>query len=77
MSVNRRIAGMQLDACAGDSEYRRIGDVVHAGPIDRIDDRQAMDVARDAGAVQALVVVFMGRRRENEKGDGEYRSPPL
>ena len=78
VSVGRRSTGMRLGVRTEDSLNRRIGDVVHAVAIRGIDDRQALDVARHAGTVYALgVVVVMGRRRENEKGDGENRGPTL
>ena len=65
----------------GDTVYRRIGEVVQAGAIDGIDDRQSLDMTGNTGAVYALVIVFvvvvMGRRREHEEGDGENRGPML
>ena len=80
--MDLRITGMQLGVRAGNPEVRCIGDIVQAGAIRGIDDRQVLDVAGNTGAVYALgtvvvVVVVMGRRRENEEGDGENRGPTL
>lgn len=77
--MGRRITGMRLGVRAGDTVYRRIGEVVHAEAIDGIDDRRYVDMAGNTGAAHAfvIVVVIMGRRREHEEGDGENRGPTL
>lgn len=63
----------------GDTLYRRIREVVRAGAIDGIEDRQSLDMTGNTGAVYAffVVVVVMGRRREHEEGDSKNRGPTL
>lgn len=79
MSAGRHIKGLHLGVRAGYAVYRHIGEVVHAEAIDRIDDRQSVDMAGNTGAAYAfvIVVVIMGRRREHEKGDRANRGPTL
>ena len=77
--MDRRITGMRVGVRAGDTVYRRIGEVMHAEAINGINDRQSLDMAGNTGTVYAFVVfvVVMGRRREHEEGDGENRGPTL
>ncbi len=77
--MDLRVSGVILGIYEGDSAYRSIVCLGNAGEIGGIDNRLTLDVARNTGTVYALfvVVVVMGRRRENEEGEGDYPAPAL
>ena len=78
LAVDLGISGVIQDIYEGDTAYRSIGCFVHAGAVGGIDERQTLNVARNTGTVYTLgTVVVMGRRRENEEGEGNYRAPAL